>query len=67
MQGNHREHPSLADLAAGQITGLGLQTHRFGVGSEHGGGLGEVDRVHSLASVSLVDNQKQPRSWFQYT
>ncbi|MEK7899270.1 hypothetical protein [Burkholderia contaminans] len=43
LQGGDRKDPALADLAAGQRAGAGLQAHRFGMGAEQRRGPGQVD------------------------
>ncbi|WP_412527085.1 hypothetical protein [Burkholderia lata] len=43
LQGGDGEDPALADLAAGQRAGPGLQAHRFGMGAEQRRGAGQVD------------------------
>jgi len=43
LQGGDGKDPALADLAAGQRAGPGLQAHRFGMGAEQGRGAGQVD------------------------
>jgi hypothetical protein len=49
LQGNHRKHPALADLAARQCAGFRFQAHRLRVCAKHRGGLHEVQRqVHEV-------------------
>ncbi|RSC45269.1 hypothetical protein EGT44_05065 [Burkholderia cenocepacia] len=43
LQGHDGKDPALADLAAGQHAGAGLQAHRFGVRAEQGRCAGQVD------------------------
>jgi hypothetical protein len=43
LQGHDGKDPALADLAAGQHAGPGLQAHRFGMRAEQGRGAGQVD------------------------
>ncbi|MBR8073944.1 hypothetical protein KDX14_30915 [Burkholderia cenocepacia] len=43
LQGHDGKDPALADLAAGQHAGPGLQAHRFGMCAEQGRRAGEVD------------------------
>ncbi|WP_206124592.1 MULTISPECIES: hypothetical protein [Burkholderia] len=43
LQGGDGKDPALADLAAGQRAGPGLQAHRFGMGAEQGRGARQVD------------------------
>ncbi|WP_217465650.1 hypothetical protein [Burkholderia lata] len=43
LQGGEGKDPALADLAAGQRAGAGLQAHRFGMRAEQGRGAGQVD------------------------
>ncbi|KVS40940.1 hypothetical protein WK43_24855 [Burkholderia ubonensis] len=50
LQGNYREHPALADLAARQHAGFGFQAHRFWMGAEQGRGGDQVDRLHRRCS-----------------
>ncbi|HHL4088340.1 TPA: hypothetical protein ACQ7VA_001953 [Burkholderia sola] len=43
LQGHDGKDPALADLAAGQHAGPGLQAHRFGMRAEQGGCAGQVN------------------------
>nr|WP_206150783.1 hypothetical protein [Burkholderia sp. Tr-20390] len=43
LQGGDGKDPALADLAAGQRAGPGLQAHRLGMGAEQRSGTGQVD------------------------